>query len=221
MQFTPQQQTWLQQQYGYAMSCLQTAFQFESMGNLQGAGPYYHQASQALTACLQTSGPYTPDPVHYWLGCCSVRLGLLTHASGNPVWGQQWLQQAYANFQAAWQKNPANPMYQAAFAQIAVALGDVASAQMVCQQAGANLQMTPMTHMQQPPQGMPPAGPQTQPATQGSGLAGQVKGWLEAGGKAVDILKSLGLFGGGGGGGGGMPGMGGDTSGMSGNPWGW
>src|SRR3954452_13713487 len=120
-----QNNPWAQQSFNQAMSCLQAGQQLEQMGNLVAAGPYYQQALYALAACTQMLGPLTPDVVYYWMGCCQVRLGFLTHAAGNLSWAQDWLRQALASAQAACQRNPANPWYQLAVTQLALALGDV------------------------------------------------------------------------------------------------
>jgi hypothetical protein len=218
---------WAQQAHAQAMSCLQAGGRLEALGNLAAAGPYYHQASQALSASIQMLGPQTPDITFYWLGFCQVRLGFLTGASGNAVWAQEWLRQALSNFQTAWQRNPGHPGYQMAATQLALALGEIQQAQRFCQQPAAghpqlaNLSQV-VRNLNQPTA--------TPTPSDANGLAKKVKDWLDVGGKAVDILSTLMKMCGGSGasGGTGMPGgfgmgMGGMGMGgmnMGGNPFG-
>ncbi len=177
---------WARQSFNQAMSCLQTGRQLEMMGNLVAAGPYYHQALCALAACTQMLGPTVPDEVYYWMSFCQVRLGFLTQSAGNPVWAQEWLRQALVSAQTAWQRNPANPWYQLAATQLALALGEVQQAQRYCQQPG---NLPPLVRMTQVVKQL------TRPAPAHSGsessLAGKVKDWLQVGGKALDILTAL------------------------------
>jgi hypothetical protein len=208
---------WVQQQLQQAMGSFQIAAQHEAMGNLVGAGPFYDQAARGLSACVQMLGPATPDPIFYYLGCCQVRLGFLTHASGNAAWAQEWLRHALGSFQAAWQRNPGHPAYQLAVGQLSLALGQVQQAQVLAQQMTGNPQQAAFGQMVNY---VSQAG--AAPPTQASGAASNVKGWLETGGKALDVLAQLmKLFNvSGGDGGSAMHGGFNLGMGMGGNPWG-
>jgi hypothetical protein len=99
----------VQQQFGQAVWCMQTAWVAEGMGNPAGAGPLYQQAVECLTGCVQMTGANTPAQVFYLLGNCQVRLAALNHAAGCLQWAQQWLALAQQSFQAAWQAGTSMP----------------------------------------------------------------------------------------------------------------
>ncbi len=177
---------WARQSFNQAMSCLQTGQQLEARGNLVSAGPYYQQALYALAACTQMLGPLVPDVVYYWMSCCQVRLGFLTHSAGNPTWALEWLRQALGSAQTACQRSPANPWYQLAVTQLALALGETHQAQRSCQNLSGHSGLAGVARVVQ--QVSRPGSPSS---GSDNALAGKVKSWLSVGGKAIDILGAL------------------------------
>ncbi len=177
---------WARQSFNQALSCLQTGRHLERMGNLVAAGPYYHQSLWALAACTQMLGPAVPEVVYYWMSFCQVRLGFLAHAANDPRWAQEWLRQALNSAQTAWQQHPTNPWYQLAASQLAVALGEIGLAHRFCRQTGNHPDLIRLSRLVQQL-----SWPGTGAMGFDSSLAGKVKGWLTAGGKAIDILASL------------------------------
>ena len=171
-----------EQVFAGAMNLAQSAWMNECIGNAPAAGSLYQQATQGLTACVRMMGPQTPDFVFYWLGSCQVRLAWLN--SAYPGGARYWLGQAMPNFQAAWQRNPAQPAYKMAVEQTA----------MVLRQLDGNMPVLQPLAQGNPNQ--PQAAPNSAPANGKTGLQ-KFKDGMAVVKTGVEVLKGLmDLFGG-------------------------
>jgi tetratricopeptide (TPR) repeat protein len=119
----------------HGISLAQTAWMYEDLGYASAAASMYEQAVATLTNGIAALRGAVPDDALFHLGSCQLRLGCAAHAAENYTLSRQLLQQSLPNLEEAWRRFPANPWYQQGLVQASLLLGQLTTAEEVCERS--------------------------------------------------------------------------------------